>query len=92
MRVETLQVKGYRSLEDVALRFTDLTAFIGPNGSGKSSILGALRLFFEPSSSVGTLDFWSGPGQTTDTISILITIGDMDEAKRQEGHVPIRGV
>lgn len=60
MRLKVVRIQGYRSLRDVEVPFTDLTAFIGPNGSGKSSILRDLRVFFDPSLSVDDLDFWSG--------------------------------
>ncbi|MCL6649570.1 MAG: ATP-dependent endonuclease [Chloroflexi bacterium] len=43
-RLTRLYVRNYRSLEDVDVPLTPLTAFVGPNGSGKTSLLRALNL------------------------------------------------
>jgi len=83
MKLQGMRVKGYRSLEDVDVPFANLTSFIGPNGSGKSSILGALRLFFEPQESVRDLDFWSGTtGEASEEIVIAVTLGELSVADR----------
>lgn len=79
MRIGKTSISGYRSLEDVETDLADLTACIGPNGSGKSSFLGALRLFFQPSSDVDEHDFWSGAGDVrAELISIKVTFSDLD--------------
>jgi putative ATP-dependent endonuclease of OLD family len=89
LKVKTVHVRGYRSLLDVKVPLTDLTAFIGPNGSGKSSILGALRLFFDPGSVVGELDFWCGTeGDSCDEISITVEMEELpDEGNGAFGHL-----
>ena len=77
-------IQGYRSLKEVEISLSSLTACIGPNGSGKSSFLGALKLFFEPSSRVDELDFWSGTAnETADRISIVVTFTELDDAERE---------
>lgn len=82
MKITTLEVKGYRSLANVLIQFADLSAFIGPNGSGKSSILGSLRLFFDPSLSVDDLDFWcDSSGEAADSISITVTFSDLHDGE-----------
>lgn len=73
-----MHVRGYRSLEDLEVAIPGLTSFIGPNGSGKSSLLGALRLFFDPEESVRELDFWSGTsGEAAQEIVIAVTFEDI---------------
>lgn len=47
MPVRRLQVRGYRSLADVALEFSGITVIVGPNGSGKTNLYRALRLAHE---------------------------------------------
>lgn len=42
--LQTVAVRGYRSLREVVLPLTDLTVVTGANGSGKSSLYRALRL------------------------------------------------
>jgi len=39
-----LQVKNFRSLEDVVVPLSALTAIVGPNGTGKTTILRAIQL------------------------------------------------
>jgi predicted ATPase len=44
MKLEQIQVEGYRSLVDVTLPLHPLTVMIGPNGSGKTALLETLAL------------------------------------------------
>lgn len=46
MKIEQLEIKGFRSLRDVCWRPGDLNVIIGPNGSGKSNLLHALELIY----------------------------------------------
>jgi len=83
MRVRHVAVRGYRSLRNVDVPLADLTSLIGPNGSGKSSVLGALRLFFQPREDVGELDFWRGSrNDVEDEISIKVTWRELDDDER----------
>lgn len=84
MRILKVSIAGYRSLRSVEIELADLTACIGPNGSGKSSLLGALRLFFQPSSEVAQYDFWAGVGdERADHVSIKVKFGDLDDDERE---------
>ena len=47
MAIKRLEIKGYRSIDDMKLEAEQITAFIGANGSGKSNILSALNLFYK---------------------------------------------
>ena len=42
MSIQKLQIKGFRSLEDITWEPGKLNVVIGPNGSGKSNLLRAL--------------------------------------------------
>jgi predicted ATPase len=44
LRLDTLRVKGFRSLADATVKLSPLQVVIGPNGAGKSNVLSALRL------------------------------------------------
>jgi predicted ATPase len=44
LRLDTLRVKGFRSLADATVKLSPLQVVIGPNGVGKSNVLSALRL------------------------------------------------
>lgn len=82
MHLEYAEIKGYRSLREVTVPFASLTSCIGPNGSGKSSLLGALRLFFNPSATADERDYWSGGGDSVEEISINLAFSDLVEEER----------
>lgn len=83
MRLQSIRIRGYRSLEDVEVPLEELTALIGPNGSGKSSILAAIRIFFDPSSRISELDFWCGTaGEPCEEITITVTIVGMNSDEK----------
>jgi putative ATP-dependent endonuclease of the OLD family len=50
------RIRNYRCLDDVTVKFSNITTLIGPNGAGKSSILRALEWFFNGKSSDLTED------------------------------------
>ena len=83
--IESLHIRGFRSLEDVALSgLPAATALIGPNGSGKSNLLRFLHLlrymlryrelrrFVERQGGAGDQLF--GGDETTDRIAAEITL------------------
>ena len=80
MRIQEVQVKNYRSIQDEILPCDSLTALVGPNGSGKSSFLSAIELFYEPSSKVTEEDFYSE--DTSQDIEITITYTDLSAEAR----------
>ncbi|MGP5722535.1 AAA family ATPase [Corynebacterium casei] len=45
MRIKTVHIQNFRTLEDVTIDFDSITTFIGPNGAGKSTVLRALDWF-----------------------------------------------
>lgn len=71
--LQTIAVRGYRSLREVILPLTDLTVITGANGTGKSSIYRALRLLADCGRGqvIGSLAregglqsvLWAGPEQ-----------------------------
>jgi len=69
--IESVSVKGFRSILDETLSCQSLTALVGPNGSGKSSFLRALSLFYDPLPKVDPEDFYDG--DTTAEIAIAVT-------------------
>jgi putative ATP-dependent endonuclease of OLD family len=46
--ISNVSCKGYRSLKDVSVPCSVLTALVGPNGAGKTSILNAIDLVLGP--------------------------------------------
>src|SRR5690348_13879654 len=74
--LQTIAIRGYRSLRDVTLPLTDLTVVTGANGTGKSSLYRALRLLADCGRGqvIGSLAregglqavLWAGPEQPAD--------------------------
>lgn len=46
MKVKTIALKRFRSVEEAVVRASDVTAVVGENNSGKSALLRALNAFF----------------------------------------------
>lgn len=62
-RIEALQVKNYRALQDLKLQdLTPLTVFLGPNGSGKSTIFDVFA-FLSECFSIGLRKAWDKRGR-----------------------------
>ena len=49
MKIRKIEIKHYRSLDDVTIHAGNVLALIGRNNSGKSNVIKALELFFEGS-------------------------------------------
>ncbi|GAB5894931.1 AAA family ATPase [Mycolicibacterium mageritense] len=74
--LQTIAIRGYRSLREVILPLTELTVVTGANGTGKSSIYRALRLLADCGRGqvIGSLAregglqsvLWAGPEQPSD--------------------------
>ena len=63
LRIESLRVKNYRALQNMALReITPLSVFLGPNGSGKSTLFDVFA-FLAECFSVGLRRAWDKRGR-----------------------------
>ncbi|WP_185174197.1 AAA family ATPase [Rothia nasimurium] len=47
MKISSVQIKNFRTVQEANINFDSITTFIGPNGVGKSTVLRALDWFFE---------------------------------------------
>jgi putative ATP-dependent endonuclease of the OLD family len=78
MRIERLQIEGFRGIERAVVNFdTKETMLIGPNGAGKSTILEALALLFGRDRLVRSLtehDFFGSNPVAADRIRLIATI------------------
>ncbi len=75
MKIQTVEIKNFRSIQDGKLDFCDLTAIIGRNGTGKSSYLHAIEYFYNLSASVNQDDFFNR--DITVPIEIRITFSHL---------------
>lgn len=56
MKIEQVQIRGFRSLANVDANLSDYSCLIGKNDSGKSSFLQALELLFNPDKTLNPND------------------------------------
>lgn len=81
MRISRARIRNFRALDDVEIRFEDITTFIGPNGVGKSSILRALDWFFN-GSALAEDDLFSGADEKSVSVEVefqALTDSDRDK-------------
>lgn len=82
MRIESVQIKNFRTLKDVTIPFDSVTTFIGPNGAGKSTVLRALDWYFN--GKVGALTEQDCSfGASTENIDVQVTFTDLTEKDRE---------
>ncbi|WP_213946961.1 ATP-dependent endonuclease [Luteibacter sp. dw_328] len=82
MNIQSIHIKNFRTLKDVAIPFDSVTTFIGPNGAGKSTVLRALDWFFN--GKPGSLtDSDCSFGITTENIEVQVTFADLTDKDRE---------
>lgn len=77
MRISKIEIKNYRSLEEIAIYPNKITALVGRNNSGKSNILRALELFFENSIRLVDTECYHHH-QTGQEIQLTLTFEDLN--------------
>ena len=73
MKIHTVKLKKFRSIDNAEVRFSDVTAIVGENNSGKSAIIQALTTFFNYSEEE-TKNFNSGVHSYTANSKSIITV------------------
>jgi predicted ATP-dependent endonuclease of OLD family len=81
MKIESVQIKNFRTLKDINIPFESVTTFIGPNGAGKSTVLRALDWFFNGKANVLT-DRDCSFGAVDEDIEVRVTFSDLSEKDR----------
>lgn len=83
MKIQRIEIKNYRSLNDLTVYPEDILALVGRNNSGKSNLIKALELFFEGSVRL-TNDECFYNQKTEDPIEISITFGQLSDWERTQ--------
>ena len=83
MRIKTVKITNFRTLEDASIPFDDITTFIGPNGAGKSTILRALDWFFNGTKKTTLSDEDCSFGRTHEPITVRVTFDQLTEKDRE---------
>ena len=89
MLLSRVKVKNYRSLLDIDIPCSHLTAFVGANGMGKSSILQAINLFYSPNPQL-TFEDWFNR-DTKPEIEITLTFTELGEESKKRFAAYIQG-
>lgn len=82
MRITDVNIKNFRTLKDVSIKFSDVTTFVGPNGVGKSTVLKALDWFFNGTPGQIT-DSDCSFGDTTTSIEVRVTFDQLTKTDRE---------
>ncbi|MCA7953326.1 ATP-dependent endonuclease [Burkholderia seminalis] len=83
MKIQSIRIKNFRTLKDVAIPFDSVTTLIGPNGTGKSTVLRALDWFFNGRPGSLTARDCSF-GATDEDIEVQVTFEDLTDKDRGE--------
>lgn len=82
MRIKTVHIQNFRTLEDVTIDFDSITTFIGPNGAGKSTVLRAVDWFFNGKPG-DLVDEDCSFGNAKHPISVSVTFDALTEKDRE---------
>lgn len=82
MLLSRVNVKNYRSLLDIEVSCSHLSAFVGANGMGKSNIIRSVELFYSTNPQLAAEDWFNK--NTDPEIAITLTFNKLgDEAKKR---------
>lgn len=83
MKIQSVHIKNFRTLENISIPFDSVTTFIGPNGAGKSTVLRALDWFFNGKPGALT-DSDCAFGAVDKDIEVQVTFGDLTSKDQEE--------
>ncbi len=83
MKIQSVQIKNFRTLKNVTIPFHSVTTFIGPNGAGKSTVLRALDWFFNGKAGALTEKDCSY-GAIDEAIEVRVTFDELTDKDRSE--------
>ena len=82
MKIQSVRIRNFRTLNDVTIPFDSVTTFIGPNGAGKSTVLRALDWFFNGKPGSLTEKDCSF-GATTENIEVQVAFTALTDKDRE---------
>lgn len=82
MKIHRVKISNYRALQDVDIKFSDVTTFIGKNGAGKSCILRALDWFFNATEPLTDQDCHAG--NTKQNVEVTVTFDSLTSTDREK--------
>ncbi len=82
MKIHSIEIKNFRSIDSETILCTPFNTFVGPNGSGKSTVLNALNLFFGEITSFSIDDFHKR--NTSKPIVVKVTFNELSPEAMEE--------
>ena len=82
MKIEKIEIKNFRSLQDAVMYPKDIFALVGRNKSVKSNVIKALELFFEGTVRLVNSECFYNH-ETGNHIEILVTFNQISEWERE---------
>ncbi len=89
MKIISVRIENFRSIEDATIPLNDYACLVGPNGAGKSTILTALNVFFRESENLPTdlsqlaeEDFHCK--KISEPIRITLTFGNLSDEAQED--------
>lgn len=89
MKITSVRIENFRSIEDAIVPLNDYACLVGPNGAGKSTILTALNVFFRESENLPTdlsqlaeEDFHCK--KTGNPIRVTLTFGGLNDEAQED--------
>ena len=83
MRIKTVHITNFRTLDDIQIEFQDITTLIGPNGAGKSTILKALDWFFNGTKKTSLTDEDCTFGNVDQDVRVEVTFDTLTSSDRE---------
>lgn len=83
MKMRKIEIRNYRSLQDVVIYPKDVLALVGRNNSGKSNVLKALEFFFEAKTDLVDDECFHSH-DTTKPIEITITFEQLSDWEKEK--------
>ncbi|USF86393.1 ATP-dependent nuclease [Candidatus Endoriftia persephone] len=76
MKIDYIEVKKFRSIDQCRITFNSVNAIVGQNNSGKSAVIRAMNAFFNPETEIEY--FYQGKHSYTNNSTPRITLGFSD--------------
>jgi len=83
MKIQKIEIKNYRSLQNTTIYPRDILALVGRNNSGKSNLIKALELFFKGAIKLVNAECFCNH-KTEEPIEIFVTFEQLGDWERKE--------
>ena len=82
MRIESIEIENYRSVQHCKVRCGEVTVFLGRNNHGKSNILTALDFFCGSRTKCSNDDFFRNKEESSDVLWVEVAFTELSEQEK----------